>query len=65
MNSTSPSRSTDLTGPTPTIAAARHVTITATSPIWTRTTDQNVAPRRDAVDGVARRDHGTRANGNR
>jgi hypothetical protein len=44
MNSTSPARSTDLTGPTLTMAAPRHVTITATSPIWTRTTDQNVAP---------------------
>ena len=26
------------------IAAPRHVTIATTSPIWTRTTDQNVAP---------------------
>jgi hypothetical protein len=33
MNSTSPARSTDLTGPTPTIAAPRHFVITATSPI--------------------------------
>jgi hypothetical protein len=39
------------------IAALHHVTITATSPIWTRTTDQNVAPALGAVDGVARLDH--------